>query len=443
MDSGIPGRSIQKEEFLPSLGWMMHLGGLGLAVTIMALVALAATVRYDKMVRAQAIARPLGELRLVQAPIEGTIAEILVQENQTVTQNQPIAILEHSQLKTQQQQIQTNLQQNQLQIQQLANQLQQLDIQSIAEANTSLRSISVVTANLEKQERDLRDRQLVSQADLREAQAQLAFAQEEMQRYQQLTDTGAIALIQVKAKEEAFHAAEAKRDRALAQTNPSAAPITAAQATIQQQRSQGEASEAKMAQEKTKLLSQRLALQQRINQDRLTLQQLQQDQKKPILKAPISGQLHQLMLRNVGQYIPLGQTIAQISPQNAPLLFKARISAEEISQIKPCFAPHPCNQVTLRIAAYPYPEYGVLLGKITAMTPDVIEVETQKNDNPTGSNPPLFYEVTIEPDRPSLTKDNQSFPLKPGMAAIVEISTQQETFLSFLLKKARLMGDRN
>ncbi|NJM48983.1 MAG: HlyD family efflux transporter periplasmic adaptor subunit [Alkalinema sp. RU_4_3] len=280
---------------------------------------------------------------------------------------------------------------------------------------------------------------MVSQADLREAQAQLAFAQEEMQRYQQLADTGAIALIQVKAKEEAFHAAEAKRDRALAQTNPSNAPVTAAQAIIQQQQSQGEVSAAKIAQERTKLLSQRIALQKSIDQDRITLQQLQQDQKKPILKAPISGQMHQLMLRNVGQYIPLGQTIAQISPQDTPLLFKARIPAEEISQIKPCLgeAIH-CNPITLRIEAYPYPEYGVLSGKITAMTPDVIE-----SAEPGKSTKPLFYEVTIEPDRPSLTKDNQSFPLKPGMAAIVEISTQQETFLSFLLKKARLIGDRN
>jgi multidrug efflux pump subunit AcrA (membrane-fusion protein) len=448
-----PHRRIQKTEFLPPLGWMMHLGGLGLAATVITSVVVAANVRYDKIVKAQAIARPQGELRLIQSASEGSVKQILVQENQTVKQGDAIAILEHSQIDNQQQQLQSELQQNQLQLQQIAQQLQQLDAQTTAEANATDRTVAVAEADLVKQQRDLQDRQLVTQADVREAESLRSFAREEMQRYQQLAETGAIALIQVKAKEEAFNAAQAKLDRAMAQTNPSDAPIAAALETIQQQKAQGAVSKAQQAQAQARLISQQITLQEQGDSKRLKLQQLHRDQAKSVLRAPISGKMHQLSLRNVGQYVPLGQTIAQLSPQSAPLLFKAQISAEEIGQIKSCLSPRstdsrrePCNKVQMRVAAFPYPEYGVLSGKIIAIAADVGVGSNPggKPINPTAaessqSSQPLFYEVTIQPDQSFLTKSNQSFPLEPGMGATVEIATQSENLLSFLLKKARLM----
>jgi multidrug efflux pump subunit AcrA (membrane-fusion protein) len=437
MDSRIPTlpqRSIQPTDFLPSLGRMFHLGGWALVGTIVAAIVLAANVRYNKIVKATAIARPAGELRVIQAPIAGTIAQILVQENQVVKAGDPIAILEHSQLDTDRQSLQMHLHQTQLQLQQINNQIQQLKIQQQSEQFANQRSVAVAAADLAKQERELHDRQLISQADLREAEAQVAFARDAMQRYQALADTGAIALIQVKAKEEAFQTAIAKRDRALAQANPGNDAIIAAEQTIEQQQVIGDVTVAKLAQEKNRLSSQRIALQTQIDRDRTALQQLQKDQQKPILRSPIAGKLHQLNLRNVGQFIPLGQTIAQVAPPDAALQFKAQIAAEDMGQIQRCLPvaivpPDACNTVEMRFVAYPHAEYGTLPGKIVGITPDVVT--------------PGFYEMTIQPDRLSLTKAGQAFPIAPSMSATVEITTQRETFLGFLRRQVRLGGDRN
>jgi multidrug efflux pump subunit AcrA (membrane-fusion protein) len=431
--STIPRRSIQPTEFLPPLGRMFHLGGWALVGTIVAAIALAANVRYNKIVKATAIARPVGELRVVQAPIEGTIAQILVQENQLVKAGEPIAILEHSQLETQRQQLQSNIHQTQSQLQQIDNQIKQLELQQQSERSANHRSVAVAQADLAKQEQELHDRQLISAADLREAEAQVAFARDAMQRYQSLADTGVIALIQVKEKEEAFQSAIAKRDRALAIANPHTAPITAAEQTIQQQQALGDVTVAKIAQEKTRLTSQHIALQAQIDRDRLTLQQLQQDQQKPLLRSPIGGKLHQLNLRNVGQFVPVGQTIAQVAPADAALQFKAQISAEDMGQIQRCLPaasapPHACNAIAMRLVAYPHGEYGTLPGKIVAITPDVVTAG--------------FYEMTIQPDRLTLTKAGQAFPIAPGMNATVEITTQQETFLGFLMRQAEGVADR-
>lgn len=435
MDSRIPAiprRSIQSNEFLPSLGGLFHLGGWALVATIVAAIVLAANVRYNKVVKATAIARPAGELRVVQAPIAGTIAEILVQENQVVKAGEPIALLEHSQLETDRRDRQMNLQQAQLQLQQIDHQIQQLKIQQQSAASANQQSVAVAEADLAKQKRELHDRQLISQADLREAEAQVAFARDAMERYQALADTGAIALIQVKAKEEAFQSAIAKRDRALAQANPSADAITAAAQTIEQQQAEGDVTGAKIAQEQTRLTSQRIALQTQIDRDRTALQQLQKDQQKNLLRSPIAGKLHQLNLRNVGQFIPLGQTIAQVAPPDTTLQFKAQIAAEDMGQIQRCLPaaivpPDACNTVAMRLTAYPQAEYGTLPGKIVAITPDVVTAG--------------FYEMTIQPDRLSLTKAGQAFPIAPGMSATVEITTQRETFLGFLRRQVRLGGD--
>jgi hypothetical protein len=61
-----------------------------------------------------------------------------------------------------------------------------------------------------------------------------------------------------------------------------------------------------------------------------------------------------------------------------------------------------------------------------AITPDVVT--------------PGFYEMTIQPDRLHLTKANQSFPIVPSMNTTVEITTDRETFLGFLMRQ---VGDRH
>jgi multidrug efflux pump subunit AcrA (membrane-fusion protein) len=99
---------IRSDEFLPSISRWIKLGGIVLLGVIAATIALCATTRYNVTVKATATIRPTGELRLVQAASEGTIATISVYENQQVKTGDAIATLNDSELQTRKQELQDN-----------------------------------------------------------------------------------------------------------------------------------------------------------------------------------------------------------------------------------------------------------------------------------------------------------------------------------------------
>ena len=68
-------------------------------------------------------------------------------------------------------------------------------------------AIASVKANLSPNQRDYWDRGITTQTEVQEAEATLELAREELKRYQQLGNTGAIATLQIKEKEQAFKAA--------------------------------------------------------------------------------------------------------------------------------------------------------------------------------------------------------------------------------------------
>jgi multidrug efflux pump subunit AcrA (membrane-fusion protein) len=90
----------------------------------------------------------------------------------------------------------------------------------------------------------------------------------------------------------------------------------------------------------------------------------------------------------------------------------------------------------LRVSAYPYPDYGTLAGAVRAITADAI---TPQSNAITSHTP--YYEVTIQPEKLSLQKDNQSYFIEPGMEVTADIITKEETLLTFILRKARLITD--
>ncbi len=91
--------------------------------------------------------------------------------------------------------------------------------------------------------------------EVQEASAALKLAREELKRYQQLGNTGAIAQLQIKEKEQASKAAQARLERAKATLNPSAAPVAIATERIAQQRARGSATLATLNKEREELIS--------------------------------------------------------------------------------------------------------------------------------------------------------------------------------------------
>jgi multidrug efflux pump subunit AcrA (membrane-fusion protein) len=481
--------SAQIDEFLPPVSRWTTLGGLCLVSTFGIFITLATVIKYNITVKAQATIRPSGEIRIVQSAAEGTVEQIHIEENQTVKAGDAIATIDDSQLQTKKNQLGGTIQQNQLQLMQLDAQIQALGGQIAAETDRQKSAVASATAELSRQQREYEDRQTSSAKEVAEAEAAIKLAEAELQkaqaeltsadanlesrqvaldaaitrrdRYQPVAEAGALpqdrleeAQLAVEQQEQAvveqqaiiegqkqvierqiqeIEIAKAKLEQVSVGLNPSDAAISMAQEKIAQESATGEASLARLNQERESLLQRQTEIQNQIDRDRQEIEQLETELTKNIIRAPEDGTIQQLNLRNGGQVVRSAESIAQIAPSQVPIVVKARVPAQDIGKVA-------LSQTSLmRVSAYPYPDYGVLKGKVVGISPDAIS--PQGNDTATVKTVIPYFEVTIEPERLYLTKGDRKYPIQTGMEVTADIISREETVLTFILRKARLLAD--
>lgn len=434
---GLP--SVQPNEFLPPVARWITFSSLAMLAMFGGTIALTAVLNYSSTVKAPAVIRPTGELRVIQSPMTGRITRIDVKLYQMVRQGQPIAYLEDSRLQTQKQQLQTGIQQTQQQLNQVNAQIQAVQSQIAAETQTNQRNVAMAEGELRLSQQQHQEQQIATQAEVREAEASVKLAQEELDRYQSLSNTGAVSQSQIGEKAATLEIALARLQRLQAALNPSRATIDIAMEKVAQERTRGTAVLAVLHKEQMALAQQQSGLQDELDRDRQELQQVEVDLHQTVIRAPSTGIIQQLNLRNVEQLVQQGDLIAQIAPDRVPFVIKAHVSPQDIGQIK------TGQSITMKISSCPYPDYGTLNGEITTISPDLAAQPSSTTDLATQNSLEYssknYYEVTIQTPVQALSSNNHTCPLQAGMDGTVDIVTRQETVLVFLMRKMKLLVD--
>lgn len=472
------------DEFLPPLSKWTTLGGV-ISIAFMGVaIALFAVLKYKVAVRAPATIRPVGEVRIVQSAIDGTIEEIAVQDNQRIEKGDIVAYMDDSHLQTQKNKLQGNIQQLTVQLETIDAQLLAIDNQITAESDRLNRTVSSARSELKLAQREFQDRQITTSAEVDEARAILRQSQEELpklqanlksaeanlkstaaalnaamkkrDRYQPLVESGSIALDQfeevqlaveqqaqalesqkaiidrekqaIAQQTQAIEAARARVRRTLATTNPSNASVERAGESVAREKAAGNATLARLDREREAIIQQKVEIQNQLDRDRQELQQVETELQQTVLRASTSGTIYQMNLRNNFQVVQKGETIAKIVPSDTPLVIKADVDSASISKIE------IGQNVQLRVSACPYPEFGTLKGKVSAISPDVMVSE--------GDRAATNFEVTVQPERFYLTAGERSCKIQPGMEGRADIISREQTVLAFILRKARLLADR-
>ena len=172
------------------------------------------------------------------------------------------------------------------------------------------RNIASAQANLNRELRQYQNLQTTTEAELEEASAALALAEEELKRYQQLAESGAVAQLQISEKRQAYKAALARVRRTKALINPDRAAVNVAREQIAQEKFRGQSAIAVLNQEKENFIDSKIVIQNQLNRDRQELKQLERELNKTKITAPTNSKILQLQLRNPGQVIGVGDTIA-------------------------------------------------------------------------------------------------------------------------------------
>ena len=454
-DSNLP--PIQENDFLPPIGHWATLGGLFIVCAAGLAIPVASVVKYKETVKAQAIVRPVGEFRIVQAATDGQVMQVRVKGNQVVKQRAVIAIIDDSKLQTKKSQLQTSIQQSNLQLVQIKDLLSAINRQLKAETERNNRSITAAQAELSSRRREYQDKRMTAIAEVKEAEANfkstvaaLNVARSKRDRYQPIAEIGALsknqleeAQLEVQQQQQAVEAARARVQSALTALNPSNAEVAIASQQIAQAKAAAEANKATLDKDRLTLIQQRIEIQQQLAQTTRELQQVETDLRQTVIRATADGIVSKLNLRNPGQTVRPGEEIAEIVPSDAPLEIKAAVATEDKSKLK------LGQNVQMRVSACPYPDYGTLKGKVSQVSADTVKPQhnsTTATDSTTASSQnqnaaTAFYEVTIQPESLALGQGKNQCLLQLGMDGRADIISREETVLQFLLRKAKLILD--
>jgi len=425
------------DEFFPQVSSWSRVGGSILVIAFVALLLLSSVLRYKVTVKAQGAIRPAGELRIVQAQVEGPILSILVTQDQSVEEGSAIAYVDDSRLRTEQSKLQTASKNASLHVTQLQAQLNALDRQIGAEQDLLERRQSTAQAQLRLKEREREQLVATTAADVREAKAKVDLAREELSRYTTLAEQGIVSDLELRERQAKLSSAEAQLTRVEAALNPSEAEIQIASENIVQQRARGEATLAMLLREREQLL-------QRITENQASLENYEEDLKqiasdisRAVIRAPVSGVIQEFTLRNKGQVVRKGELIARIALADNALEVKAFVAIQDIGDVA------IGQSMFMRVSACPYPDYGTLQATVTAISPDAITSQDGSRLIERGSRLGSItgYEVTGRPDVLVLEDAGRSCKIQAGMEGRVDIVSKEETVLHFLLRKARLIAD--
>jgi len=423
-------------EFIPPVSRWTTLGGISLIGTIGVAVGLAAITPFPTTVKASASVRPDGDVKIIQTAGEGSVKKLLVKEAQEVKQGQPIALIDDSRLQTRKSQLEGSIQQGMLQIQHLDAQRLSLNNQIDAERNLMNGTRGSTQADLARIEREYADKKSIAFREVQEAEANKAAAKAEFIAFEQASKEGAVPGVQVETKRQNFLAAEARLERAKTSLNPTSSAISAAQEQVAQSQATGQSKLAGLQKEKGSLQQQQTQVQNQVDKDRKELKQVNKELEDVVIRAQTDGNILKMVLRNEGQVVRTGEVIAQIAPKNSPLNIKARVIPQDIGEVR------VGQRVNMRVSAYMYTDYGTLEGKVISVGADVITSQPQVqegNNSNKSETAPAYFEVTIQPDRTYLTKGDRKYEIHAGMEVQADIISKEETILTFILRKARLL----
>lgn len=155
-------------------------------------------------------------------------------------------------------------------------------------------------------------------------------------------------------------------------------------------------------------------LEARLETATLALTQTQQNS-SVIIQSKVSGRIAQLVIRNEGDIVSYGATLAEVLPSDVPLVFKAFASE--------------ANRPKLRVGAeaeiawngLPRQKYGVSSGKVVAISPTATIKDGRAG-----------YEIEIVLESLGLRYQNKSQTVLPGMAGEVRIISSRQNVLGLI-----------
>ncbi len=306
-------------------------------------------------------------------------------------------------------------------------------IAAIKEKIERLKPLTATAEELQKQRQDDVEAQLARIERLKPLSASGALSKEAVFQAEQNYRNSQSALTQsqltegANTKEQMFQAEQSLRDRlstitqSEGQLQQTLAEAAGLQAELVQKQAEGRRTQIEAQQQIQQLEVETTQLKAKIAETQNLLSAAKAKLKQRFLYAPVAGVVSSLNVSHAGEVVQPGQTLAEISPQDAPLVLSAILPNREAGFVKTGMP------VQVKLDAYPYQDYGIVPGKVTSISPDA------KPDQQLGP----VYRVKVSLDRNSVTSEHGSIRFKAGQTASADIIIRRRRIADILLDPIR------
>ena len=360
---------------------------------------------------------PQGDVYKVQPIVQGEVSAIFVQEGDDVKAGQKMVEFE-------QRLVQSDL--DQLQEQLIAHQRKLVQTEGLIDRT-----------HLEAQ-----TRQAIAQADIRAQQAQLNATradiamvnnlmgqlnqdveayEDRLGRLMPLVEDGAIA------EDNLFEIEQALRDRTQSlirnqgEVEKQQAELTRLTSALHQSQANGQRSAIESQQKLQQYGIEVAQIESEIMRTETLIQAAKTKLQQMTLHAPTDGTVLSLDVKNIGEVVQPGQTMAELAPSDSPLVLSAILPSREAGLVETGM------QVNMKFDAFPYQDYGILSGEVASISPDAII------DQQLGS----VYEINVALDQHYVLHENEKVELKAGQTASAEIVVRKRRIIDVLLDPIR------
>lgn len=422
--------------------------------------------KVDETGSARGSIEPQGATLKLDSQADGRVTSVRVKEGDKVKAGQILLDIESNILQTQLQQAQaklSGLQNQRSQFDVLKNQLQlSLNVQEQQNQSQALEKMSQVNQakqNLDAKQSTYNLQKLEKQALVNQAQQQIKASQDaqksaisrlsidsrQVERFSKLINEGAVSATQVdqlqKEQEESKHLYEKaisdvkqsqlrlteEQNRYQTTLNQLESDIKQARLRLQEEensyRSLQQAGTLALLrnQQQLKDLQTKIAgLESQIAQTKSQIVSLKLQLQQRIVRSPVDGMIFDLPIDKPGSVVQPGQRIAQIAPENTPLILKAEMPSTQSGFLKEGMP------VKIKFDAYPFQDYGVVAGRVDWVSPD--SKVTQSNQGNTQN-----FELKISLDHPYIQSGNKRILLTPGQTATAEVIIRQRRVIDYIL----------
>ncbi|MBC3919664.1 HlyD family type I secretion periplasmic adaptor subunit [Undibacterium sp. CY18W] len=149
------------------------------------------------------------------------------------------------------------------------------------------------------------------------------------------------------------------------------------------------------------------------------------------LKAPQAGIVKDLATHTAGTVVSPGTVLLSLVPDNEALVAEIMVKNDDVGFV------YPHQNVKVKLAAYPFQQYGMLDGEVLTIGADASDMQqasqgsSAKEREKSGSA--TIYKALISLKSQQLDIDNKQYKLLPGMQVIAEINQGKRTVLEYIL----------